>query len=245
MEVFNQNSFPEKETLQKLLNGGLSDVEINIIVAAVKLHQPKDEFGAGIKRYLEDHGYDARHLMNWHKIAQKRVNQNVRQKGKFPLTGFVKVAAAITLGLGMYSIFNYKNDSLPSWQSYYTKDAGFPVFMEGRSDLQWMEYYRASDHTESIKLIEQQLKTNPQNDTLLYYKIVCMFELGMPLNKTSLQLPKDSLFNQKSRLILAYSFWRNGMVNEALNEFKNLSFSNIEFISKNGRLGIKALKGSE
>ncbi len=243
MEVSNVNNYPDKETLKKLLNGEIPDNDLDRVVEEIKLNQPIDEFGSGIKRYLKDHDYDSKKIIVWHQLVQKNAEQRIQVKRNLIIRQLLKAAAVLIIGLGVYSALNDRNKTIPSWESFYAKDVGFPVFMEGRSDLQWMEYYRASNHSESMKLIDQQLETKVQNDTLLYYKIVCMFELGMNMNNASLSMPKDTVYLQKARLILAYSYWKIGRFKDAREEFDALSYSNIEYISNQAKLGKEALKG--
>jgi hypothetical protein len=73
MEARNKNSFPEKEMLSRFLNGELKDSEIDILIDQIKFNEPDSEYGAGVKKYLEDNNYDVNKILLWRSSARNKV----------------------------------------------------------------------------------------------------------------------------------------------------------------------------
>jgi hypothetical protein len=242
MEARNKNNFPEKEMLSRFLNGELKDSEIDIFIDQIKFNEPDSEYGAGVKKFLEDNNYDVNKILLWRSSARNKVENKLANKLSWTSNKWLKIAAVLVVCLSTYFIVFNTTSSTPSWEATYAKDLGFPVFMGKNNDKQWMESYRASNYAESLNLINEALETKPTNDTLLYYRIVCLFETNSLQLKKSISIAKGEYYYEKTKLIFAYQYWKNGGINKAIEIFTGLSKSKFEEIKTNSLQAIEVLK---
>lgn len=222
MEDRKKNNFPEKEMLQRFLNGELNESEIEIFIAQVKFNSPENEYGAGVKNFLESNNYNVQKILMWRNIARKRAENKLINKLTSSTNKWLKIAAVLIIGFSTYFLISHTNNSTPSWETTYKKDLGFPVFMGDKNSNQWMESYRASNYSESLKLINEELKINPTNDTLLYCRIVCLFETNSLQITKPISIAKDQYYFEKTQLIFAYQYWKNDRINKAIDIFAGL-----------------------
>ncbi len=241
MEASNKNNFPVKEMLQRFLNGELKESEIEIFIAQVKFNSPDSEYGAGVKKFLEDNNYDVNKILLWRNSAKNRVEDKLINKHSWSENKWLKIAAVLVICLSSYFLVINTNKSTPSWEATYAKDLGFPVFMGKDNGKQWMESYRASNYLESLNLINKALEINPTNDTLLYYKIVCLFETNSLDIQKPISFSKNEYYKEKTQLIFAYQYWKNGRIKKATEIFKGLSKSKFDEIKINSLQAIKVL----
>jgi hypothetical protein len=241
MEASNKNNFPEKEMLQRFLNGELKESEVEIFIAQVKYNSPDSEYGAGVKKFLEENNYDVNKILLWRNSAKNRVENKLINKLSWSENKWLKIAAVLVICLSTYFLVVNINKSTPSWEATYAKDLGFPVFMGKENGKQWMESYRASNYAESLNLINEELETKPTNDTLLYYRIVCLFETNSLDIQKPISFAKNEYYKEKTQLIFGYQHWKNGRNQEAFKIFTRLSKSKFEEIKINSLQAIKVL----
>lgn len=242
MEANNRNNFPREEMLQRFLNGELKESEIEIFINQVKFNSPDSEYGAGVKKFLEDNSYNVNKILLWRNSAKNRVENKLINKLSWTSNKWLKIAAVFILCFITYSLLVNTNKSTPSWESTYQKDLGFPIFMGKENGMQWMESYRASNYLESLNLINKALEVHPQNDTLLYYKVVCLFETNTLDVQKPISFAKNEYYREKTQLIVAYQNWKNGSIKEAFEIFKLLSKSKFYEIKINSLNAIEVLK---
>ena len=241
MEASKKNNFPEKEMLQRFLNGELNESEIEEFITQVKFNSPESEYGAGIKKYLEDNNYNVNKILLWRNTARNRVENKLTNKLSSSANKWLKIAAVLVICLSTYYLVVNTNKSTPSWEATYEKDRGFPVFMGKNNDKQWMESYRASNYSETLNLINEALEKKPTNDTLLYYRIVCLFETNSLQLKMPISIAKDEYYYEKTQLIFAYQYWKNDKIKKATEIFTGLSKSKFEEIKINSLRAIEVL----
>lgn len=241
MESNNKNNFPEKEMLQRFLNGELKESEIEIFIAQVKFNSPETEYGAGVKKFLEDNNYDVNKILLWRNSVRNKVENKLVNKLSLIANKWLKIAALLVVSLSSYLLVVNANKSTPSWEATYAKDLGFPVYMGKDDGKQWMESYRAKNYLECLNLISEELQGKPTNDTLLYYRIVCLFETDLLDLDKPILIAKDEYYFEKTQLIFAYQHWKNGRNQKAIDLFESLSISKFDEIKINSVQALKVL----
>ncbi len=236
--------FPEKDELHKFLNEELDMSEVELLLSRIKQNEPYDDFSAGVKEYLENHQYNYKSIIEWSSGAKKRANQKLIRTKNEQYSYWAKIAAILILSLSVYWIYQRNFNESDTWKKYYSTDPGFPVYMSGGSSDQWMQTYRAAQYAQTLEAIDKKLETNPLNDTLLYYKLVCLFETDLLIPEASYVFPKNLYYLENSKLLIAYSYWRKGNDKAAYLRFNQLSNSPVEPVSENSKKVLKAFEHS-
>jgi hypothetical protein len=238
------NNFPDKELLQKFLNDELDTRELALVLSRIKQNEPSDEFSAGVKSYLEAHEYEYKSIIEWNTGAMQRAKQKLAPAKNKQFSIWSKIAAILILSLSVYWIYQRNFTDSDTWKKYYSTDPGLPVFMAAGNPDSWMQTYRAGQYAQTLEAINKNLENKPLNDTLLYYKLVCLFETDQLMPQASFTLPASSYYLENSKLLFAYSFWKNGDEKAAYLRFKELAESPIENVRANSKKALKALEQS-
>ena len=196
------NNFPNKDILHKFLNDELNANEIAMVISSIKQNEPYDEFSAGIKKYLEDHGYDHKSIIYWSKGAKHRIKQKLASTNNKQFSFWSKIAAILILCLSVYWFYQSNFNDSDKWKECYATEPGFPVLMSAWNAHVWMQKYRAAEYEKALEVINENLESNHLNDTLLFYKLVCQFETSGLVPEASYDLPKSLYYFENSKKAL-------------------------------------------
>ena len=199
-----KNEFPDHHELRALLKGEVNSNVENDLISRIRNHLPYDEFSSGVKDFLEQNQYNLKAMQQWRGQTSERVAAKIKSdKGNrkgWNLT--IKVAASILILIsGVYMYYAVKRTANVEWKAYYNSDPGLPVFMGVNSTNSWMQYYRAEKYALALNEINLNLEQSPANDTLLYYRLVCLFETGLlnPDSTYSMTKQNESLHLDNGR----------------------------------------------
>lgn len=221
-----KNKFPSREELKKLFSENVDFAEVDSICKRIRESEPYDEFSYGIKHFLEQKNYNIHSLREWTNSAKQKIEKRLNSPGrKRKYHNFYKAAAIIIISLGLFSLVYQNNSPTSGWKKYYRTDPGLPVFMSAGNNLIWLQQYRAGNFSAALSEINNQLIRKGNNDTLLYYKMICLFETGQLDEEKSFMMPNKNYFAEKASMIMAFNLWREGDKEQAMLIFNNLSKS--------------------
>lgn len=189
------------------------------LVAEFKLY--KDIRSAIVEKGKED-------LKNKFAMADKELDEGARVIPINKKTNYkiLAIAASIILvvGLSIFFFLNKKNDYSQLASKYYEAEKGLPVEMGPSSRLdKLMNFYKSADYADAQKELAELLKTDLNNDTLIYFDAVINDELKSYSSAISgySNIPSTSNYYQKAqyRLVLAYlKADEKGKAVEAINQ---------------------------
>lgn len=211
------SEFPEKSEIQELLRGTINSAHAIELLERIKQNEPNDDFGRGLKAYLNQNGASIETLRLWiNRVSKRQLNRNRRRQ--FPNYRHIAAASVIILlSLSIGYIATRNEDQ--TWKLYYKTDPGFPVLMGNNVlNAKWMQQYRAGNFRETLHL----LNSIPNSDTIQYYRAACFFELG-EIDSSQMQLNKlNSSMQGRTELLKAFCLWRQGEIQQSIQIFETL-----------------------
>jgi hypothetical protein len=219
------NTFPDYEKLQQLLKGELPRAEAFLVCESIRNHQPVDNFSSGIKAFLEQNNYAPEALIVWRNKARSRLLKKTTEQPAISFSQIQRIAALLLIALLLGGFYYFSNPRSSGWADFYTVDPGLPVFMHTSADLKWNQLFRENKYQEALMLISKELKAKPLNDTLQYYRLVCMFETGKLNSDVAWEIPASGLYADKSTMLLAFNEWKQGNESSAMKRFNILTQS--------------------
>jgi hypothetical protein len=216
-DAFSDNGFPNWEELLAFIEDKAEANVASDLLLRIMNNRPNDMVGEGLKKYLQKKGHNQQTLRAWIIEAKKRPlkkrNANLFRNYK------LAAAASVIIVLSLAIFYYLSQPDRNQWMKWYKTDPGFPILM-GNSDTNnlWMQQYRYRNYQTALELMEAE----EENDTLLFYKAVCFFELGdTEKSLANLKLIKED-YQDKAILLEAFCYWREGDQPLAKALFSNL-----------------------
>ena len=210
-------------TLKEIIDSLVNENQREIIFTKLKKLDPVDDEVKGVKLFLENNNYDYKLLQDFINTSKPNFNTlSEEKKGVKVIPNWLKYAAILIpfIGIAYYSIFIKNDISKTLYTQYYEKDVGLPVTMDLTKDILYnesMNAFRDDDFKEALNGFELLMKSNPTNDTILYYSGCAKMELGK-LNNAILDFQKitsNTKFREKSEYRLALLHIKNKNFNSA------------------------------
>ncbi len=223
---------PHIESLDDLLRE-LNNIESKehkiAFINTIKKIQSDDDALKGAILFLEDHDWDVEELKN--ALINTNLRLDIKNKNHHRtkwMKSILKYAAVLIIPLGI-TTFYYLSSNNKSINQFYIKEPGLPNFMADTRPNKWdksMLFFKKGDYKYSLEL----LNTNhieKNNDTLLYFKAVCNYEMGN--YKESLSLFKKHLkhttssFYYDSEFRIGFVWYKVGNIKKANEQFIKLA----------------------
>ena len=180
-------------------------------------------------------------LYGFHDIKADQIRAKLRQidseldqkkkggSGRAKYYWIAGVAAFIAIICFVY----FQQFSEPRFSAkYIPEDPGLPVLMGTGNKLDFdnaMSEFKAEEYDKAIIGFSKLLKTNPENDTTLFYLGNCYlhtknYEMSMEL-LGKLNRQSNSIYNAKGQYYLALAYWAAGNSKEAKELFTSIAAS--------------------
>jgi hypothetical protein len=204
-ETNSDYNFPSWDELLAFIEDKADSNEASDILHRIMKNSPHDLAGEGLKKYLQKKGHNQQTLRAWIIEAKKRPLK--RRNANLFLYYKLAAAASVIVVLSLAIFYYVSQPDRNQWMKWYKTDPGFPILM-GNSDTNnlWMQQYRYRNYQTALEFMEAE----EENDTLLFYKAVCFFELGdTEKSLASLKIIKEN-YQDKANLLEAFCYWREG-----------------------------------
>lgn len=144
----------------------------------------------------------------------------------------IAASVLIVVGLSIFFLLNKKNDYSQLASKYYEAEKGLPVEMGASNKFDnLMNFYKSGNYNDAKKLMDEMLKMETTNDTLIYFNAVISEELKnyRPAINNYTRIPSTSNYFQKAQYRLALTYLKSNDKNNAI-EIINQALSNKEHL---------------
>jgi hypothetical protein len=209
--------FPRREEMLALIEDELNPSAKVELLERIKQFEPEDDFGKGLKKYLDQNENSIESLHNW---IERSLNRETNKR-RYVLNMKYNLAAVASVFIILSIVFSYyitRNES-EIWVKYYKTDPGFPVLMGNKApDAMWMQQYRLGNYQETLQLLNK----FQNSDTVRFYRAACYFELDETQKCLNELNRLRNGMQGKTDLLKAFCYWRDGDIKQSRQIFQKL-----------------------